>query len=86
MPLYDYKCECGKEFEALRTIDECESAPCECGKTASRTFSTRAARYHAFPEGWWDTLDVEPVYIKNKRQLKEECAKRGLSSVYLLDS
>ncbi len=48
-------------------------------------FRGSAGRYHPFPEGWWEHLDTKPIYIKNKRQLREECRKRGLSSQYLED-
>jgi len=32
MPIYEYRCECGKEFEALRGIENRHDVTCECGK------------------------------------------------------
>ena len=32
MPLYEYECECGKKFEALRGIENRHNVTCECGK------------------------------------------------------
>ncbi len=28
-------------------------------------------------EGWWEHIGSEPIYIHNKKQLFEECTKRG---------
>ena len=41
MPIYDYKCKCGKEFDKLLTIDKRnDEVKCECGKKANRNIST----------------------------------------------
>lgn len=32
MPLYEYECECGRKFEALRNIEDRHNVACECGK------------------------------------------------------
>ena len=41
MPLYEYRCECGQEFEEIRPMSEYnEPASCpECGKSADRRVS-----------------------------------------------
>jgi len=47
---------------------------------------TKALPLHMFPtDVEWDTMDEHPPRITNKRQLKEECRKRGLTSRYLED-
>lgn len=85
MPLYDYECKvCGKTFEALSCISDRRSVLCDCGGGCRLLISK--PNFHPFPEGPWEHLDVEPVYISSKKQLKRECDKRGLSSVYLMDS
>lgn len=33
MPLYEYECECGRTFEAIRSIEDRHNAVCECGRT-----------------------------------------------------
>ena len=51
MPLYRYKCSrCSKEFEALRSIEERNSAECpECSSLAELQLSPFAIKCH------WDT-------------------------------
>lgn len=41
MPIYEYRCECGQEFEKLRPMSQCsESSVCpECGKEANKVIS-----------------------------------------------
>jgi hypothetical protein len=38
----------------------------------------RLVRKENWVEGWWENIDHEPIYIKDKEQLKRECDKRGL--------
>jgi len=41
MPIYDYKCKCGREFNRLLTIDKRNNEiKCQCGKVADRSIST----------------------------------------------
>ena len=41
MPLYQYKCPDGHEFEALRSISSRDNAPCPtCGKDSQAQMST----------------------------------------------
>lgn len=86
MPLYDYECNsCKKVFEALAKADNSDAPVCEsCGGSTRRLVSR--ATYHKFPEGFWPHLDIDDIYVSSRKQLKRECEKRGLSSVYLLDS
>ena len=40
MPLYEYRCECGQEFEALKRMDDRHNADCpECKKPATLAIS-----------------------------------------------
>ena len=34
MPLYEYTCDCGAQFEAIRSIADRHGAACPCGGTA----------------------------------------------------
>ena len=38
----------------------------------------QAPSVHIFPAGWWEHLTLEPVYIKNRKQLREVCAANGV--------
>lgn len=48
-------------------------------------FYTSGSKFHPFKEGWYEHLGLEPVYVKSKRQLREECEQRGLTSEYARD-
>ncbi len=40
MPIYEFRCECGQQFEKLCRMDENEAVPCpECGQEARRIMS-----------------------------------------------
>ena len=39
---------------------------------------------HTFKPMFYEDLDVEPVWVESKRQLREECKKRNLVAVRLL--
>lgn len=45
MPLYEYKCtECGRRFEALRSIDRRDDVACDkCGAKVVRVYQGRCA-------------------------------------------
>ena len=40
MPLYEYRCECGKQFESVRSIDNRHNAMCKCGNIAKLKVSS----------------------------------------------
>lgn len=47
MPLYEFKCECGKIFTKLITIEKRnDSVECKCGKQANRAITT--SNLHGF--------------------------------------
>jgi hypothetical protein len=48
------------------------------GTTRHSTEGRRVARKKDVVEGWWENIDKEPIYIKDKYHLKEECNKRGV--------
>ncbi len=82
MPLYDYECPgCGLEDEYINSIAERQTQPCEnCGENMIQKISL--GRYIPFKEGWYEHIDRKPMYISSKRQLRDECRKRGLTSIY----
>ncbi|KKM86964.1 hypothetical protein LCGC14_1273680 [marine sediment metagenome] len=48
MPLYQYQCPCGNEFERLARMDARRDVRCSCGKTPElkvSSFSNRSAEY-----------------------------------------
>lgn len=48
MPLYEFRCSCGHRFEAIKPIEDRDTAICpECGWPASKKLST-----FSFTFGW----------------------------------
>lgn len=79
MPRYDVVCEwCGKETEVWVRIDERDNIACPaCGRPARRRAVYRFAA-HIWKPQWFEHIDTKPIYIESKKQLREECKKRGL--------
>ena len=77
MPLYEYE-HCGKRFEKfLPMVKSGEPQDCPiCGKSSQKVISLPAVS--TFKPRYYENIDVEPIWIESKRQLKEECAKREL--------
>ena len=75
MPLYSYECtSCEHQFEAYNSIDDRKSHGCtECGKHANLILSRKPPAVHGFALGWFEHIAEEPIYIKNKKHLKEVC-------------
>lgn len=83
MPIYTVQCpSCNIKYDALVSVEDRHNILCnECNETVEIVLT--APKVHTFPAGYWDNLDINPVYIDSKKQLKEECDKRGLASHYL---
>ena len=86
MPRYDFACRsCGIEFEANVPVAERDNVACpRCGAVLG---VVRRAVYpvavHLWKPQFFEHIDVKPIWIESKRQLKEECAKRGLIPIGL---
>ncbi len=83
MPIYCYTCpSCLMDgaiiyeiYKPLSKFAELELCP-NCESQMSLTIP-RAQATHIFKADYWD-IDVNPVWIESKKQLKEECQKRDL--------
>ncbi len=82
MPLYDYICpKCELQSEHINKIAERQNQPCDnCG--ANMNIQLTVGQYIPFKEGWYEHIDKKPIYCSSKRQLRDECRKRGLTSIY----
>lgn len=40
MPIYEYRCECGNEFEAVVSVADRDDIECECGGETKRLMAT----------------------------------------------
>lgn len=79
MPIYVYKCpECASIIEVYRSLSHFNS-PLVCPMC---DFPMRriivGACVHIFKPGWWEDIDVKPIYIDSKQKLIKECKKRNL--------
>ena len=84
MPLYDYECKCGKHFEDIRPMSERACAPCpQCGTMANQVIG--APRVQGFKYGYFEHITDEPVYVKNKKHLKELCNRYECDAPGVLD-
>ena len=82
MPTYDMKCSsCQQLSEVFCKIAERELQVCHCGSALQVQISM--PNFVPFHGGWHHNIDIEPIYIKNKRQLQHECQRRGLTSMYV---
>ena len=85
MPIYDFKCDnCGYTGERICSYEESQKQVCTCKSPLRKVPSL--GRYIPFKEGWYENIAKDPIYITSKRQLRTECDKHDVGSVYLDDS
>ena len=81
MPLYKLKCKsCNKVFEQISSVNDRLNIRCECGGNSEIMIQPKS--FHLFKPFFHPNLDSKPVYIKNKKHLKEESDKRNFTSYY----
>ncbi len=86
MPFYNYICPKKHEFEAINRMANRALCKCpKCGSMAKQTISRRPAAVHGFKFGWFEDMDLEPVYAKNKKHMKELCDRYGCYAPGVLD-
>lgn len=86
MPLYNYKCSCGNEFEAFEKMDHSAFSKCpHCGSNGNQTICRRPAAVHDFKLGWFEHIAPDPVYVKSKKHLKELCNRYDCYAPGVLD-
>ena len=82
MPLYCYRCpKCNEDIEEFHKVSDMYNQLCPKCKTKMEILIQPVA-FHIFEEFWHPNLDKKPVYIKNKKHLKEESDKRNMTSYY----
>ena len=64
MPLYEYKCECGEEFEALRGIEDRHNVVCECGKVPKLKISKWG---RVLVAGWFTVVGGDGTILSRKQ-------------------
>lgn len=75
MPLYNYLCPaCSHSFEAINKMAHraCNKCP-KCNNMAKQTVSRRPASIIPFKYGDFEHIDINPVYVKSKKHMKELC-------------
>ncbi len=84
MPMYTQQClKCGEIFDDFRPLSRYKDNPrCKistCDNETKRLINGGAA--HTWKPRWFEHIDVEPIFIETKEQLKKECKKRNVASV-----
>jgi hypothetical protein len=68
---------CSKCGELSSNYDVCD----KCGKDPKRSPTPKSTvMISCFRSGYYEHIDYEPIYIKNRKQLMDECAARGVRS------
>ena len=83
---YDFTCEsCAKEERLACWADKIHDQKCKCGGdliSESERVKAQAPNYIPFKAGWYEHFTSEPIYIKNKQELKKACKDHNMGSVY----
>lgn len=86
MPLYNYKCSKKHEFEAINSIKNRAFSKCpNCGIMAKKIMSGRPPAVHNFKYGWFEHIDINPIYVKSKKHMKELCNRYECYAPGVLD-
>lgn len=82
MPLYKYKCKtCDQVTEQFKSVSqrhEVENCS-QCGGEKKLLIGNFNRGFVLEPQ-YFEHLDSKPVWIKNKKHLKQECEKRGVTA------
>ena len=84
MPVYDYTCDrCKTVWEATTTRDTRDRVFFDCGKRARMLPCAPAV--HLFPEGVFEHIGPDPVYVHDKAHLKRLTKRYKCHAPGLLD-
>lgn len=84
---HDFSCtDCNDKERLACWTDKLQEQKCStCGGDlvleVERAKGT-SATYIPFKEGWYEHFAKDPIYIKNKQELKDACKKHNMGSVY----
>lgn len=83
MPIYLYRCECGREEEAYRSVQDRNRAP-EChGRPMSKVITPPfvMGEIEAFKTVAWDAETNKPAIINSRKQRREFMKRNDLIEV-----
>ena len=81
MVIKDFRCPQCEEVHEVFVDGDQVTVWHDCGTAMERVFA-ESAKHFPFKVGWYEHIDLEPIYISSKRQLRRECEKRGVYSEY----
>lgn len=86
MPIFDLRCTSCQKRKRDVVLSPTQDIPAcgKCGGVQEKVWDKPPAMYE-FKAGYYEHIDVNPIYIGSKRQLREECEKRGQYSEYSRD-
>ena len=79
MPMYDYRCDCGKMQTEYRTIENRHNAPlCSCGKQSQRVISAPMVAPDIQP---YKAMAGDQRWIKSRAEHREFLKENNLIEV-----
>ena len=77
MPIYEYFCECGHEWENVHTMDDRHNEKCPlCSKQGKIKISLSSPK--VFHMVLHDLDPEKPIEVNSRAELKAECKQRGV--------
>ena len=85
MPIYVYSCKvCSHKWEASRPVVDRRKE--RCPTCSSIPFVVpQVQKFVPFHEGVYEHIQKDPMHITSKRNLKDECRAREVTSQYIVD-
>jgi putative FmdB family regulatory protein len=87
--IYEFKCECGRTEEAVRSVEERNNELCcpRCGRPMKRMMASDQIYVQGVQSGRipgvCHSLPGGSVYVKSKAAFKDICKQRGCEPVNL---
>lgn len=83
MPLYDYGCDCGREFAVFKKMSEHTATEvCDCGKKAERIFNKGTFYFNGASD--WNSQTYNyglGCEVRNQQHARQIAKSRGLEEV-----
>lgn len=82
MPTYSYRCRrCKATFDEFTSISDRDNVVCSACKVKAKRLFSPPVETTVFNEDVYWFAPNEPVMIRSKRQLLDECKRRGKVSL-----
>lgn len=84
MPLYDFRCPSCHEIDIdIMQPSNADAPICQvCQISMEKFHGGKPSAVHIFKEGFYEHVAEQPIYFRNKKDLKSFCKERGLTMDY----